>query len=925
MQMIFRRFFHAVSMRIQFAVLAVLFTAINLLTSCSAQTAPYETNQVLQPPLYGSYSAAIPNAYLLHFPDWPFLTGTNELPANAGVQRVNGGANWNNIETARGTYDSIMGTLNFGWSGSCATIAGQATPSNGWLPAADCNNANASITEGGHTKAAGNLLYTFNTVPGWASSGGTGWAVSAITVTGCSTGTCTVNLTINATGFTLNANSSQKDVVSINGLTSADGGASLGTGATLSGVSGTGASTVVTYTLSKTYYSGTTLVTRQDCPSVVTCTIPGGSTVTYGAAYPPSDIYTWSEYCSGSDVYLGSTLPGDCYFREFVTHLMEKNCNVSTLPGSPLYGQCAIHYFEGWNEFNTDLFWQGNYTKLAEMMIDADQIIKKFCGDCYFIAGSVSAGGDGSHQYFSTGADGSAVYSEALGQLLHDWYYQNQSRGSIQNPYPTVYYPDAISFHPYPSRTNVSNPPVPETNLSYNDASDNGCFPGSTGGTLSGINEPVKYSGTLPEPIHLACRDSVISAITEMQNLVSQLPSGYGFPSGIPVWNTESGIGPIFNSDQGTATALASAHDPWDDSLTAFVDQSYLARQAILTAASGDALNLWYQVDDNTWGVLNYLPAGQWLKNYAFSSGAYIWDGQSIQKCTTGGTTGNTFPSFNHGGGTTSDGTVVWTNVTSNWIANHNYGGGSVIWDGSHLQETKNGGISGASMPSWSATQGGTTSDGSVTWEDMIADPDIVSGTNSNPISTPMGRTFNQIYTWFYGRNIHFTGIPAASLKTYAHSTAFSTNDLVSENGLIYRAATAGTTNATSPTWVQGMYNVVTDGGVTWELVGTSKCWDTSTFTGTLNSHLQGTIATQSVWICPVSETVGGTGYTGNLVWYTNFSARDTSYTYSVPSGTNCIWDIDGHEISRKYPATMTVFNRPALIDNYVDGVCTAP
>lgn len=921
MQTIFSRLYRAVLTRMQFSLLTVLFAAINLLPLCSAQSAPYETNQVAQPPLYGSYSVPIPNPYLLHFTDWPFLTGNNELPANAGLQRVNGGANWDEIETARGTYSSTMGSLNFSWTGSCASVAGQSTPSNGWVASADCNNGNSTVAEGGNTKIAGNLLYTFNTVPGWASSGGTGWPISAVNVTGCSSGTCTVSLTINATGFTLNA-STEKDVISINGLTSSDNGASLGTGATLSGVSGSGASTVVSYTLPETYYSGATVVTRENCPSQVTCSIPAGSTVTYGPAYPPSDIYDWSESCSGSDVYLGSTVPGDCYFREFVTHFMEQNCNQSSLPGSPLYGQCAIHYFEGWNEFNTDSYWQGNYTKLAEMMLDADEIIKHFCGDCYFLAGSVSAGGDGYHQYFSTGADGSAVYSEALGQLLHDWYYQGQARGSIDNPYTTVYYPDDISFHPYPSHDNLLNPPVPETNLSHDDSADNGCYPGSTGGTTSGINEPVKYSSAWSEPTHLACRDSVISSISEIKNLISQLPSAYGFSSSTPVWNTESGIGPIFSSDQGTATTTASSHDPWDDSLTAYLDQSYLARQAILTAASGDVLNLWYQADNTTWAPLFYLPAGQWLNSYGYSAGTFIWDGKSIQKCTTAGTSGSSFPSFNHSGGATTDGTVVWTNVSSNWTTNTNYAGGSVIWDGSHLQETDNGGISGSSTPSWSATQGGTTTDNGVTWEDLISDPDIVSGTDSNPISTTMGRTFNRIYSWFYGRNIEFTGIPNASVKTYAHSTSFNTNDLVIENGLLYRAATSGTTSGSSPTWVQGMYNVVADSGVTWELVGTSMCWDNSTFTGSLNAYGQGAIQTQSVWTCPVSETVGGSGYTGELVWYTPY---ETTNTYSVPEGTNCIWDIDGDELSRQYPATMTVFNRPALIDNYVDSVCTAP
>jgi hypothetical protein len=908
------------SNRLRFTTLSVVVLLLALVQVGCAQTNPYLTNQVLAPPLYSGYSVAIPNAYLLHFTDWPFLTGTTGLPPNAGLQRVNGGANWNNIETARGTYSSTMGSLYFQWAGSCANVSGSGS-NNGWVMAADCNNTNATITEGGSTRIAGNLLYTFNTVPGWASSGGSGWPVSAITVS-CASGTCTVNLTINATGFTLNAGA-QKDVVQITGLDTADGGASLNGTVTLTGVSGSGASTVITYTLSQG--------SRQSCPGTVSCT-PTGGVVTYGASYPPSDIYTWTESCSGSDVYLGTTVKGDCYFREFVTKFMEHNCPNAdgtprnSIPGSPLYGGCAIHYFEGWNEFNADGYWEGNYTKLAEMMVDADEIIKQFCGDCYFIAGSVSAGGDGYHQYYTTGADGSAVYSEALGQLLHDWYYQTDATSPR---YATPIYPDAISFHPYPSRDKFDKndalpyPPMPESNLATGDtdSADYGCSPGNV--TTSGINEPLKYSGTWTEPTtHLTCRDSVISATVEIQNVVSQLPTSYNFPAGLPVWNTESGVGPIFNSDQGTQSTTASSHDPYDDSLTAFLDQAYIARQSILTAASGMALNLWYQADNTLWGPLFYLPANQWLKNNSYGSGAFIWDGQSIQKCTAAGTSGGTFPSFNHSGGTTTDGTAVWTNVSTNWVANNSYGSGSLVWDGSHIQETNAGGTSGSSAPTWVATQGGKTTDNGVTWETVVADPHIVSGTSSHPVATPMGRTFNQVYAWFHGRNIQFSGIPGSSLKTYAHSAAFNTNDLVSQSGLLYRVAKAGTSGTSGPTWVQGMYNVLTDGGVTWELVGTSKCWDTSTFTGTLNSYGQGTVATQSVWNCSVSETVNGSGYTGNLVWYT---PRDTSTPYAVPPGTNCIWDIDGNELSRKYPANMTVFNRPALIDNYVDSVCTAP
>jgi len=38
---------------------------------------------------------------------------------------------------------------------------------------------------------------------------------------------------------------------------------------------------------------------------------------------------------------------------------MVQNCDVSSVPASPLIEARAIHYFEGWNELDTDVSWNG--------------------------------------------------------------------------------------------------------------------------------------------------------------------------------------------------------------------------------------------------------------------------------------------------------------------------------------------------------------------------------------------------------------------------------------------------------------------------------------------------------------------------------------------------------------------------------------
>lgn len=114
-----------------------------------------------------------------------------------------------------------------------------------------------------------------------------------------------------------------------------------------------------------------------------------------------------------------------------------------------------------------------------------------------------------------------------------------------------------------------------------------------------------------------------------------------------------------------------------------------------------------------------------WAGTTAYALGAVILDGSGhIQQVTTAGTSGSSTPTFSITGGTTTDGTVTWTDRgTPAWSASTYYFAGSLIIDGSsHIQKATGAGLSGGSTPTFSTT-GGTVNDptGSVVWTDQGA------------------------------------------------------------------------------------------------------------------------------------------------------------------------------------------------------------
>lgn len=112
-----------------------------------------------------------------------------------------------------------------------------------------------------------------------------------------------------------------------------------------------------------------------------------------------------------------------------------------------------------------------------------------------------------------------------------------------------------------------------------------------------------------------------------------------------------------------------------------------------------------------------------WAASTSYSNGDSIIDSNgNKQTVTTAGTTGGSAPTWNQAsGGTTSDGSVTWTQTpgTPNqvWIASRSFALNMAVIDSNgYVQRVTTAGTSGASIPSFNSTPGGTTADGSVTW-----------------------------------------------------------------------------------------------------------------------------------------------------------------------------------------------------------------
>ncbi len=271
---------------------------------------------------------------------------------------------------------------------------------------------------------------------------------------------------------------------------------------------------------------------------------------------PPSDLHATNETCEAP--LAGVTRPnGDCIWTEFVTKLMQHVCQVGSAPTKPLIGVCRIRIFESWNEFNDNQYWTSNYADMARMANDAATVVKQYCGDCTFLAGNTSAGGDGYIPKYYHDPTVSPLFDLALGQMLDAWY-----------ALPNHTLPDAVSFHAYGARNMITPYPMPETNVSHSDS------------RCSAQNTP-----------NVFCRLAIFDEAPAVRAVLKQRP----WAANLPIWNTEGGFGRNDDMTDGVNET---------DQNTSILRQAYVARWLLAMGSSGTAVNLWYVWDDPCWGTM---------------------------------------------------------------------------------------------------------------------------------------------------------------------------------------------------------------------------------------------------------------------------------------------------------------------------------
>lgn len=352
---------------------------------------------------------------------------------------------------------------------------------------------------------------------------------------------------------------------------------------------------------------------------------------------------------------------GDCPLIEFLAKFMETVCHTSTIPATPLTGVCDIRFYEMWNEFNVQMFWSDTNLHLAHMADDESIWVKKFCGDCYFIVGSASAGGDG----YQPAETHSAQFEQALQNILAD------IRARDAN-----FQPDAVSYHRYPSRTGATPEPFPEsiqqfpglnittsTPAAY--SSTTAYTAGQVATTGSGTNvqsnpsimwlakvNTTNNNPTTDNGVHwqqlgigtsLLCLSSTPSsncrhATKDMPTFLrSYLTANLSWlNSNIPLWDTEDGWNTNMNMildfvpysvTSGGVTVTHNVAGP----ITNLQRQAYLARFMLFEAdpynSPNEPVHFWYQTDDVCWGTL----VGFWTGSNQNACGTYEWTTPALQ------------------------------------------------------------------------------------------------------------------------------------------------------------------------------------------------------------------------------------------------------------------------------------------------------
>jgi len=369
--------------------------------------------------------------------------------------------------------------------------------------------------------------------------------------------------------------------------------------------------------------------------------------------------------------------------------------------------------------------------------------------------------------------------------------------------------------------------------------------------------------------------------------------------SSLPLWNDGGGVtidNAVTWTNQGLVVPYSSAHA---FALNTLIVAGGHAQQAVEPGTSGGSTPNFSTSGGRTIdNAVTWTDRGQefWHPSFAFASGAVIVDPAGhVQQVTTAGTSGTTQPMFNDAGSTTTDSTVVWTDVgVLSWTANFNYAGTSaantyVVDAANHIQQETTPGVSGPAQPTFN--DGGTTTDGTtLVWTDRGQKfwyPNFVFAANAIVVDTsghvqrvttpgtsgPAQPTFNDA-SGSVTDGLQWTdeGVPG----TWTANTPYSLNTVILDGAShVQQVITAGTSDPTTSPSFNDSGSTTTDGTVVWQDRGTAGPWTASTPYG-LNavitdvaSHVQQATAagTSGAGLAPTFSATGGTISDNAVVW----------------------------------------------------------
>ena len=149
------------------------------------------------------------------------------------------------------------------------------------------------------------------------------------------------------------------------------------------------------------------------------------------------------------------------------------------------------------------------------------------------------------------------------------------------------------------------------------------------------------------------------------------------------------------------------------------------------------------------------------------------------------------------------------------WVADTWYAPLFVIKDGAgNLQQLTTGGTTGSSAPAFSATPGGTTTDGTAVW--TCLGPSTWQASHAYTLNQVIAATYVYYITTVQFENVWngYTFTPVAvSVQVPVSTTS------------LFQCVQAGTSGANEPDWINGLNTTTQDNSVGWKNMGPPKQW----------------------------------------------------------------------------------------------------